>query len=603
MLVPRRVTQRRYLRPLKFGRRSKEFYVFDTETGIQDKKGNIEYILSARPENLIFGVVYGPNGFSKVIDSPEKFQREFKKRRYKNKLVYAHNAEYDLSAVYGNIYLLDREAIFNGKFISCTNGNCYFADSYNILPASVKKLGELLGLPKEQLGDSDLKSHISKIKKDIAYCYRDCEIVYKSLQKIFKDAEPCFTIGSLTLKIFRSKYLTRSIKVNQYSDNFFDCLYGGRTEAFKIGKVNANVYDINSAYVSVMENNYFPNPAKLRETTNVNLNNINYFLDKYEGMVYATVEVDVSETLPVLPYKYDNRLIFPCGEFRGAWTFMEMCYALKNSKTKIKQVSKIIYAPKIDSPFGEFSRSVWTNRLKAQKIKDVATDYIEKLFGNNLWGKLAQRAREEFRYCTSVKEAKEFMKKKKIRKGEILEVQDGFFLRYLNHRIFNHTIACWAAYVTGYVRTYLHSEMRKDKDKLVYCDTDSRFVEKVYHYTSGKKLGGWKKEEKKVTNLRTLKDYVYTYFDKEKNKEVEAQALKGIKKNSLQLDSEANAFLVERMIRTRESFRRVDSLPPGTFIKQMKTLTGDYLKRTVLKDGTTKPFVMRIDEFNQIVKI
>jgi hypothetical protein len=595
-----RLSKRRYLRPLKLGRRTKDFYVFDTETGIRYKDGRIQYILSARPENLIFGVVYGPNGFYKVIHSVDEFKAEFKKKRYKGRIIYAHNAEYDLSCIYSNIYLLDREAIFNGKFICCTNGNCTFADSYNILPASVKVLGEILGLPKGQLGDSELSSHINRLNEDIKYCYRDCKIVFDSLQNVFNDTEPSFTIGSLALKVFRSKYLKRTIKINEHSDRFFDALYGGRTEAFKIGKTNANVFDINSAYLSVMEKNSFPDPSKLRVLDTSNFPNVkgqleralNKMLYRYEGMIKAKVKVNENEKLPVLPYRYENKLIFPCGEFIGAWTFSEIRYALQNSKTTILEIYEIVYAPAIESPYGQFARDVWKKRKDAQKIKDKATDYREKLFGNNLWGKNAQRAKEEFRFCTGLKEAKEFMREKKIKKGEIIEVIGGFFFRYFTDRLFNHTIACWAAYITAYVRIMLHKEMKKDGNDLVYCDTDSRFVTKSIDYNTKDQLGGWKKEEKKVTKIRALKDYVYTYFDKDKNMEVSAQMLKGVKKNAKQLDPEANVFLLERMIRTRESFRRTDSLPPGTFIKQIKTLSGDYLKRKVLPNGDTKPFII-----------
>ncbi len=589
-----RIKPRRYLRPLKLGRNTKKFFVFDTETGIQHKNGKIEYILSARPENLIFGVIYGSDGFYKVLSSPEQFKKEFKKQRYKNKIVYAHNAEYDLSAVYGNIYDLDRGAIFNGKFICCTNGNCHFADSYNLLPASVKKLGEILGIEKQKLGDADLISHVNRLQKDVDYCYRDCEIVYKSLQNLFKDCEPCYTIGSLALKIFRTKYLKKTIKVNEHSDRFFESLYGGRTEAFKIGKVNANVYDINSAYVSVMAKNKFPNPAKLKVITKPNLDKLSEILsnDDLEGMATCDVAVSPNEKLPVLPYRLDNRLIFPCGSFSGSWTFSELRYANKNSHTAIIDVHEIIYAPAIDSPFEQFANDVWSNRQAAQKIGDKATDYREKLFGNNLWGKLAQQAKEEFRYCYDNKEAKEFMKRKKIRSAEIIPVRGGFFLRYENFKIFSHTIACWAAYITAYVRIMLHKEMIKDGNKLIYCDTDSRFVEKEYKYTTENLLGGWKKEDKKVTKIRALKDYVYTYFDEKEKKTKVAQMLKGIKKDAEQLDAEANAFLINRMIRTRESLRRTDGLPPGTFIKQLKTLSGDYKKREILPNGETKPFML-----------
>jgi hypothetical protein len=70
--------------------------------------------------------------------------------------------------------------------------------------------------------------------------------------------------------------------------------------------------------------------------------------------------------------------------------------------------------------------------------------------------------------------------------------------------------------------------------------------------------------------------------------------LKGVKKDATQLDEEANVFKTKRMVKTRESFRRVDNLPPGTFIEQLKVLTGDYSKRHILKDGFTKPFKLKL---------
>jgi hypothetical protein len=128
----------------------------------------------------------------------------------------------------------------------------------------------------------------------------------------------------------------------------------------------------------------------------------------------------------------------------------------------------------------------------------------------------------------------------------------------------------------------LHVGIMQAPEQTVYCDTDSIFVEKKLKMDS-KKLGGWKLEDKIVTKIRALKDYVCVEKGKQK------QFLKGIKKGSLQLDDFANVFQIKRMIKTRESFRRVDNLPPGTFIKQIKVLTGEYSKRVKLKNGKTKP--------------
>lgn len=570
------------MRPLKLGRHTKDFYVFDTETGEQFKNGKIKYFLSARPEHFIFGVIYGPNGFVKVIHSVKDFQREFKKKRYKNRIVYAHNAEYDLSVLYGNIYDIDPDAIFNGKFISCSNGNCRFADSFNLLPTSVKKLGELFGLKKLDLG-LNYESDAIKIVDDVRYCVRDCEIVYKSLEKIFDELEPSFTIGSLSLKLFRSKYLTHTVKVDPAADMFFAALYGGRTEAFKLGQCDAHVYDINSAYPYVMEKMSFVNPASLRVIHNPDMYVVDECMEKFEGFINATVFVDPDEELPALPYRTDDKLIFPCGEFAGSWTFPEMRNALKHTRTKITKIHKIVYGTRIASPFKTFVRDLY-------KLRNNTTNeferYYYKLYMNNLYGKMIQRAREEFRFCHNEKEAWQFMRERKLRKCELVTVNGGFFIRYDNDRIFSHTVAPWGAYITAYVRVMLHEMMRAHIDKLIYCDTDSVFIERNLKIDS-KELGGWKQEKKKIINVRTLKDYVY--IDESGD---EKQMLKGVKKDAIQLDSEANVFRYRRMIRTRESFRRNDNLPPGTFIEQLKLLTGDYSKRQILKNGKTKPFIL-----------
>ncbi len=111
-----------------------DFFVFDTET-----RG-----LRGKSDAFIFGVVYGYN-YKNVIYTVDDFKKEFLKPMYKDKKVFAHNAEYDLGVIYDNIYAFDPKAIFNGKFICATNGNCLFADSGNIFPkTSVEKLGKML---------------------------------------------------------------------------------------------------------------------------------------------------------------------------------------------------------------------------------------------------------------------------------------------------------------------------------------------------------------------------------------------------------------------------------------------------------------------------
>lgn len=123
-----------------------DFFVFDTETKIK-KDGKDFWGLRARPDAFVFGVIYGHN-HCVVIHSHQEFISELQKPVYKGKMVFAHNAEYDLGVLFGNIYSIDPTAIFNGKFITATNGNCKFADSMNIYRFSVEKIGNIIGKEK-----------------------------------------------------------------------------------------------------------------------------------------------------------------------------------------------------------------------------------------------------------------------------------------------------------------------------------------------------------------------------------------------------------------------------------------------------------------------
>lgn len=617
-----KIKSRRRLRPLKLGRRSKVFYVFDTETGTEDEQGNIQYLLSARPEHLIFGCVYGIDEhgkvYTRVLYSAKEFQEEFKKKRYRNKLVYAHNAEYDLSAVYGNIYLMDGNAIFNGKFISASNyvenpkwntvhekgcptnealpnqkcKNCSydsrqeiphakFADSFNLMPAKVEKLGELLGMPKKQLGKGELKSHRKRIADDIEYCFRDCEIVYRSLEKMFSETEPSYTVGSHAVKVFRSQYLDNDIIVDGMADEFFAAMYGGRTEAFKIGECNASVYDINSAYPRAMKER-LPDPSRLRITEKFT----EIFNPDLGGMITATVEIPGWEPLPCLPVKHEGKLLFPTGTFTGTWVLHEFLYALKVMPMRVLSVQKIIVAPLVDSPFNGFIDTLYAKRIAT---KDEFLRYQYKLEMNNLYGKLVQRLRDEWKFFKREQEIFDYMRKEQLRRCEISKVVGGYFIRYDVDKIYSHTIPCWGAYITAYVRTKLHAFMLENLTHLLYCDTDSVFLSNELDINETF-LGGWKREKKRVINIRTLKDYVYVDFNEKTNEWEEGRMLKGVKKSAEQLTKDADVWKFQRMVKTRESMRRKDNRPPGTFIEQIKLLSGDYTKRIVFPDGSTRPF-------------
>ena len=154
-----------------------DFYVWDIETTPINDEKDVEFIVA---------VIYSYD-FIKVIDNVDELKDEFTKDRYKNKYCFAHNAEFDLSVIYENIFYLDPKPIFSGsRFISATNGNVYFADSFNIFGYSARKIGEQLGLAKS-FKTEDYETAFSKLSKEeiIEGCQRDCEIIYEALLSYF----------------------------------------------------------------------------------------------------------------------------------------------------------------------------------------------------------------------------------------------------------------------------------------------------------------------------------------------------------------------------------------------------------------------------------
>ena len=103
MRILRKAKVKDYMNKLKYN-----FFVFDTETTK----------LEPMPKNFVFGVIYGFN-YQKVIYSVADFKKEFNHKRYENKFIFAHNAEFDLLTIFGNIIInIDNSAVFNGRFIT-----------------------------------------------------------------------------------------------------------------------------------------------------------------------------------------------------------------------------------------------------------------------------------------------------------------------------------------------------------------------------------------------------------------------------------------------------------------------------------------------------
>lgn len=563
-----------------------DFFVFDTETKIRDEKtGLYKYGLSAKSKSFCFGVIVGYN-YTKVIKTVDEFREEFLSLKYKGKICFAHNAEYDLNVIYDNIYKLDSKAVFNGKFITATNGNTRFADSMNVYNFSVKRLGEILQNKKHEL-DYSQNNYTENINdftsNDLNYCIQDCQIVYDALLEFFEKVGTIkITLASLALYYYRSHFQPFHIDYNKYTDNFFDSYFGGRTEAFYIGKVKGHAVDFNSMYPYSMKYSKFPNPKYLQKIV-VRKNRVLHYLQNFEGLISCTV-LHKDFYFGFLPVKHKEKLIFPIGEFSGIWNFNEIRFAIECNVIDILKVDYIIYSKPMESPFVSYVDTLYEEKKHGKNRIEIE---IAKSLLNNLYGKFAQRKKTVFEYVDDYTILSHYINELQKNKDLISihlfnQTRNDAYLELENRKMQNmmHTIPVFSSYITSFARVHLLKKILEysEKVKILYCDTDSIFFEGNYEVQNSSELGELKLELKEITEIRGLKNYSYKLNDKIFDN------IKGIPKNAILKD---NVFYYKSLVKTKESIiRQIES---GELIEREKVIRHKYNKRQVLKNGDTKP--------------
>lgn len=593
-----------------------DFYVFDVETAY--KKGNTLYWhLDATPGSFIFGVIYGYN-YTKVFHNLEELKQELLTERFKGRKVFAHNAQYDLNTVYGNLFDLDPETVFNGRFICCTNGCCTFADSMNVfVGASVKDLGKMLG--KDKLGMSNEYDYSVWPKdraRDINGCIRDCEIVWDALFSSFTFAGSIkVTQASLSMDYFCRYHLPFDIHYNSNVEHFRNSFYGGRTEAFAIRKCHASVIDVNSMYPYMLKTTVFPNPRNLKhETAGTNAKGIDlrYFtrlLERFEGCCKCDVYHRPSK-VGFLPYKNEEKLLFPNGRFTGTWNFNELRYATDSGYVTIERVHSVTYGERMSSPFVSF-----VDTLNDQKIAgELSGNWFErdkaKRYSNSLYGKFAQRIDQNEKYIPNIDECFEEIHEHQ-RKGTFVKLiplkgDNEFILVTKTDKptYLPHAIPSFASYCTSAARILLLDKILKmyDKNRVVYCDTDSIFFDIVTpDIKVGKSLGEWQIEKKIVTEIKGLKNYRYIDLKADEQKEIwrckgvpviKGRRVKlyrddGVEEHDAVKQTGPDTFEYWNLVKSKEALKR--GITPGKLIKRTKVISGEYDKRKVLTDGETEP--------------
>lgn len=542
--------------PINKPKKRKKFAVVDTETwGLGGK--------------LAFGCIY--------ISDKKKFFFKTKKDFYEIikenniKIVYAHNMEFDSIKIrecsaFEQLKTGEQPIYAGGLLLSIIDDQgLNWRDSFSLLRSSVADLGKNLGLKKLETPDKFINpKEINTISEtDIKYCYRDCKIVKIFLDKLFNlTGFQKLTIASTAMAYYQSEYLTKKYYKNPLHIEFSKSYYGGRVEAFTFGKVNANVYDINSLYPAIMKDIQLPDFTLLYKRFNPDLKTFLKYLNQFEGLAKITV-FQPKRRIGILPYKFNERLTFPTGTFTGHFNFNEIRFALKHG-VKIIKIEYFIYSPRIiENMFTDYVSDLY----ELKNTSSGAEKLIYKYLLNSLYGKFGQRKFDKVEYLNDddfSNKCIELIKSNIPYRANSL----GSGLNYLCYESSTiedtpHSILTIASYITSGARIKLTEKLLEYENEVIYCDTDSIAL-KTEKFEQSDKLGEWSAESYKIKQIYGNKFY----------RTDQGIKLKGVPKRAIIYGKK---FEYAKFIKSKESMRT--GKQAGSVEPTFKSVSFEYTKR------------------------
>lgn len=287
-----------------------------------------------------------------------------------------------------------------------------------------------------------------------------------------------YTTSSTALNLFQRRFFKSYWKrdVSKYNQLEREAYSGGRTEIFTRGIHRIKSYDINSAYVSVMADEYYPDPTTAKHHKGDKRFKI-YYRDRQNLMIVHCKVFAPKNRVMVLPYNERNekgekvgKLIFPHGTFEGHWCSPELHKAEEYGYKILKVYDYITYSRK-DKCFEDYANFTWEQRHLAAARGDDGMKTVWKLFGNGLYGKLAQRNPKGGHFLPVVP----VLTGSHVRPivHTTIDGTDWYVVQASGTEESINSFPCVSAFITCYTRLKLLEYLKRHEKTVIYCDTDS----------------------------------------------------------------------------------------------------------------------------------
>jgi len=395
---------------------------------------------------------------------------------------YAHNGgKFDFFFLLP--YLDPDLLIINGRIAKATIGKCTLLDSLLILP---------LPLSAYKKDDMDYSIMERKVRnrpenklKIINYLESDCVYLHEWITSFIDMFGKKLTLPSAAFsQLKKTDYKIKNMTETQ-DEKFREYYFGGRTQAFKIGKFTGDykIYDIKSAYPFGMLSNH-PYGTEFDE--------VDYLpeVDCYLATIKAV-------SRGALPFRTDKGLSFPDDDIERTYnvTGYEIRAGLDTNTLVVTDVV-VCHIPVKTKNFKEYVNRFYKMKLTAEKLGDKVMRQFAKLMLNACYGKFGLNPRNFKMYKLTDIGDLPYNSEQPPSNFDDWELESDL---PWNKSLWSfpdpgdtfYNVAT-AASITGFVRAYLWRAICASEDVL-YCDTDSIFCKK-FDGKMGDELGDWEIE-------------------------------------------------------------------------------------------------------------
>lgn len=497
--------------------------------------------------------------------------------------IYIHNLEFDARKI---PEIFDRDRIdwgkcmlISNKFAKITTKYYTFHDSFKILPQSLRKLSESFEVEngKLDLWDEVQEIYPGEYKNVVDFldrCHVDDELflrylgydvisLYEVLEKFrnllglsLSDFVKSLSTASISRAIFKNGYKGKEFrtadcnksdyeimcsfkwygaKIDGYDwqevENVLrDSYLGGRCEVFKPRlTIQGYHYDINSMYPAQFYKDYPVGKPEMEEGIFAK-EIFESWLQNHNGLGVIQARVFIPfQHIPPLPVRM-GKLVFPCGEIVGTWTYNELEYAMLYCDVEVLEVFKVVHFRKTFPVFHNFVETFYKMKQDADRDGHEALRTLAKLMLNVAYGYTGMR-RDDKSELQPIEKAEKY-------KGRILETDEILGFIEVESEVKSEYIQVQiATYVTSYARIFLLDSIRKAEAQGVevyYCDTDSMVTDKPLpdEIVDERALGLWKCENKPISGI-FLRPKVYAE-QIEKNETIKTdKKFKGVSRETI----------------------------------------------------------------------